>query len=247
MIAVTGMHRSGTSCVTGLLNRCGFSLGTSHPLLNNPRPDNQKGHHENLGVLAINDTILHRAGGTWFKIPSVEALEDAAQTLMPHFQSFNDGFDGSVVKDPRLSLTISSWQTHCPRLKTVVFCVRNPIGVALSLQRRDGLSIETGLDLWLQYNIRFLRNVGDLKVIYVNYDLFSQDLPRYFSEILASLGKSFDSTTVREKIDGFYERSLNHDNAGLELLDKLPAQIINVYNLLINKAQNHLNFPYPSN
>ena len=58
MIAVTGMHRSGTSCFTGLLARCGFSLGRAYPLLNESRMDNEKGHFENLAAVAINETIL---------------------------------------------------------------------------------------------------------------------------------------------------------------------------------------------
>ncbi|MFP4418218.1 MAG: sulfotransferase family protein [Fibrobacterota bacterium] len=236
MVAVTGMHRSGTSCITGLLCRCGFSLGFSHPLLNDPRPDNAKGHHENLGVLAINETILKTAGGSWYQVPNAFSIDQAGEALGTHIQAFNDSFDGSVVKDPRLSLTISSWRRFCSQLDTVVFCVRNPIGVALSLQRRDGLPIETGLNLWLQYNTRFLQAVGDMKVVYFSFDFPAENMTENLTGILQALGRDIDQNTIKDSVENFFDSSLNHDTAGAALLNRLPANFINLYTLLCKKA-----------
>ena len=43
---VTGPLRSGTSCVTGLLELCGFDLGKNVRILRNPTPMNPRGHFE---------------------------------------------------------------------------------------------------------------------------------------------------------------------------------------------------------
>ena len=53
-------------------------------------------------------------------------------------------------KDPRSSLTLPFWQALLPDMSYVV-CVRNPLDVAASLERRNQLSRAEGFDVWLRY------------------------------------------------------------------------------------------------
>ncbi|MEX0585828.1 MAG: hypothetical protein WD176_04250, partial [Pirellulales bacterium] len=68
IICVLGMHRSGTSLVTRLLNLLGVDLGVSAAL----RPAdrfNPTGYWEHQAFIDINDELLRRLGGSWRQIP----------------------------------------------------------------------------------------------------------------------------------------------------------------------------------
>jgi len=107
MIIVSGMHRSGTSCITGLLERCGFSLGTSHPIHPIKNVWNPKGYFENMQMLAINDTILKHAGGRWDQVPPERNIEITGDRLAKAVSDFGTQFNGEVAKDPRTCVTIA--------------------------------------------------------------------------------------------------------------------------------------------
>ncbi len=236
MIAITGMHRSGTSCITGLLERCGYELGTSHPLLHGKRFDNEKGHFENLGALAINETILRRAGGSWCNLPNTDEITIAGIRNARHIREFSETFNGDIFKDPRTCVTASFWERYCKNLFTIVFCLRNPIGVAVSLKRRDGMSIETGLQLWYEYNIRFLDGTSETPVVYVDYDNLKVDYEFELINLLEQLDVPLTSGEILMRAKGFFDRDLNHDPSTWELIEKLPKQILRLYKILLSKT-----------
>ncbi len=152
VLCVLGMHRSGTSCLTGSLQEAGLELGEHHT----ENPHNLKGNRENQGIVDINDAVLAANGGAWDVPPETVTWPDAqlqaARALLsrhadaPHF-----GF-----KDPRTLLTIGGWQALAPHMRFIgIF--RHPAEVAQSLQNRSGMPLEQGLALWYQYNRRLLR------------------------------------------------------------------------------------------
>lgn len=51
---ILGMHRSGTSCLTGALERCGVHLGE----VRRKGKYNKKGYFENATIQKIHDQIL---------------------------------------------------------------------------------------------------------------------------------------------------------------------------------------------
>src|SRR5260370_22649785 len=65
-IVVLGMHRSGTSCITRMVNLCGASLGESTIGANEY---NKSGHWEAAQGLEINELILRYSGGSWDNPP----------------------------------------------------------------------------------------------------------------------------------------------------------------------------------
>lgn len=187
IIAVTGMHRSGTSCTAGLLEKCGYSLGTSHGLLadNRAMSSNQKGHFENLAVVSLNEKILAQAGGSWCCPPPAAEIERAGKDLAGQMERFSREFNGRVIKDPRLSLTLPLWLKHCPGIDCVVVCVRNPLSVAGSLRKRDGFALNAGLWLWFQYNARLLEALGDRVLFNVGEAGIKEDAAPALSAIAA--------------------------------------------------------------
>ncbi|MBD3345539.1 MAG: hypothetical protein GF401_10805 [Chitinivibrionales bacterium] len=233
MIIVTGMHRSGTSCISGLLEKCGLSLGTSHPIHDNKHPTNPKGHFENLQTIAINETILKHAGGTWCTPPPHKNIATIGQQVGHFIQAFSKSFNGDIVKDPRTCLTIDVWEQFCPSIEKIVFCLRNPLAVAKSLNSRDGIPMEIGLGLWFHYVTQFFQGVKKAPVIIVEYDNLADNFEFEFSSLISALNIPLSQEEMLERTSGFYEKSLNHGATFDELyLSVLPPHIRDAYKVL---------------
>ena len=61
VICILGMHRSGTSCLTGSLQEAGVDLGDCHSW----NPHNRKGNRENQEIVDLNDAVLHLNDAAW--------------------------------------------------------------------------------------------------------------------------------------------------------------------------------------
>src|SRR5262245_9181936 len=72
VICTVGMHRSGTSAVSRMLNLVGVHLGPDERV-QTTGPDNPTGYWEHRSFVDINDEILARFGGRWDEPPSFPA------------------------------------------------------------------------------------------------------------------------------------------------------------------------------
>src|SRR5690242_13974954 len=82
-VVILGMHRSGTSCLTRILNHAGLQLGDK--LLSASVPDNLLGHWENRSALDINDRILAASSGAWDRVPDRLVIDDAVASEIVQF------------------------------------------------------------------------------------------------------------------------------------------------------------------
>jgi len=83
-IVVLGMHRSGTSALTGILSRCGVPLGSR--LYDGHAGINDKGYFENAPLADLNDDLLLAVGSCWHDLsgPSARMVAAAAtQAVSP--------------------------------------------------------------------------------------------------------------------------------------------------------------------
>ncbi len=118
IVCVLGMHRSGTSLVARVLNVLGVDLGPEEHLMR-PSSANPAGHWESKPIQGINDEILSRFGGTWFRPPELVAgWERTPELAEPRKQArelidadFSDS-DLWGFKDPRNSLTAAVLAAH---------------------------------------------------------------------------------------------------------------------------------------
>jgi Sulfotransferase family len=180
-IAITGMHRSGTSMITRALHESGLHLvGTSADELIDAAEDNPEGFWENKAIRECNDELLEACGGAWDNPPALfpvavddprvanvaEASTAALAALREHEHW---GF-----KDPRTCLTAAYWLDLQPDLRFVI-CVRHPVEVALSLKRRNQNSYSLGLALWERYYTAVLDQVPPERRIVTHYDTFFID------------------------------------------------------------------------
>src|SRR4051812_38376539 len=161
-VCIAGMHRSGTSMVTKMLQMSGLYLGQESDLERSYREDREP-HWENRRIVQINVQILAQLYGAWdcppgapveWSAPHLAALRSDAETVIAEFA----GREPWGWKDPRNSLTLPFWQSLLGPMP-VVIVVRNPLEVALSLRARNGYSFALGLALWQTYNERLCASV----------------------------------------------------------------------------------------
>jgi hypothetical protein len=225
-VCVAGMHRAGTSMVARLLNRCGMYLGPRRDIVR-PAPDNPEGFWENVNFVVIDDMVLEVLGGTWDAPPTfppgweecspLGPLRLAALELLARFRGRR--FWG--WKDPRSTLTLPFWRRLQPGLAVVV-CVRNPLEVAASLERRDGLPLAEGLSLWHTYYSRLLTDVPASARVVTRYADYLADGPGELARVLARLGLERSGRTIRTACAEIGPR-LRHHRASLEELARAGA------------------------
>ena len=231
VICVTGMHRSGTSLVTRILNLLGVYLGEAGELVP-ASADNPAGFWERKDAVAVNDELLALAGGAAISPPVLVtgwedslAFDPVRERAVGLMSGWLDGQPLVGWKDPRNSLTLPFWRTVVPVERTVL-AVRHPLEVALSLERRNGIDEASASRLYVTYVVSALRNDPDCVV--VRYaDLFD-DLDAAVGGLAAELGLDVP-TSARAEIGAVVDSGLR--NARFEHLPgKGPSAIaVRVY------------------
>ncbi len=170
VVAILGMHRSGTSALAGSLEEAGLALGD----VSKQNPYNLKGNQENPRIMDLHQDLLTSNGGNWDAPPtrvrwSAEQRQERDEIIASYSRYATWGF-----KDPRTILTLAGWREALPGLLCVA-TFRHPAAVATSLQKRDSMSLsfKRGLELWVHYSSLLLRARAAL-----GFDLICFDLPR---------------------------------------------------------------------
>lgn len=179
-VLVIGMHRAGTSAVTGALAGMGMALPPDGDLMEG-EPGNPI-HYESASLSAFNDSILRSLGGRWDVPPEVspgwenspplaERDDEACSMLIEVFP----GPGVRVWKDPRNCLLLPYWRRLLGGPVAAVFIWRSPLAVARSLRVRDGMALSLGMALWEHYNRRALESMAGLPVYVVSNDSLLSD------------------------------------------------------------------------
>jgi Sulfotransferase family len=182
-IIVLGMHRSGTSCVGGLLHAMGAYFGPPDMDLG-ANAENPKGFWERQDLNWACEFALLAAGGSWWQpaLPPVD-FDPGAALLRRAFAAIRPELDRHApwfIKDPRLCLLLDTLREDLGEV-VYIHVVRDPVEVALSLSRRNGLSIGHALALWELYtNNAFAATVSS---------------PRYLLDYAALLHDPFAGTS----------------------------------------------------
>jgi hypothetical protein len=171
-VLVVGMHRSGTSAITGALGELGLGLPSLDDRMD--WPESNPEHWESLSLSLFNEDLLIRQGGCWDGPPSLppgseaELLRtsDPGAALTVAYPSTGP----AVWKDPRMCLLLPYWRSVLPDPISAVFVWRSPLAVSSSLQKRDGISIASGLALWERYNRSALEGLDGIDTYVVSYE-----------------------------------------------------------------------------
>jgi hypothetical protein len=186
-LLVLGMHRSGTSAVTGALGALGFN--TPGPADRMDWPQSNPEHWESSALAVYDEELLARAGGSWDAPPGLPPddqsdptpgrLAEAVAAARVAYQE-----EGPLVwKDPRLCLLLPFWRGVLPAPLAAVLVWRSPLAVARSLQARDGMALGTGVALWERYNRDALEHLVGVDTYVCRYESVLEDPQASFSAL----------------------------------------------------------------
>lgn len=158
-ILVLGMHRSGTSATTRVLNLMGVDLNDE--LIAAEADNNAKGFWESTGANQIHEELLQALGRTWHDMRELPAdwLNAPATHLARHKLRvlLERDFAQSklwAVKDPRACRFAPMWIQLLHEMGVAVralFVARDPREVVESLRKRDGWDPGHSYLLWAQH------------------------------------------------------------------------------------------------
>lgn len=234
MLAVLGMHRSGTSCLTGSLQQGGLFLGKHHTW----NEYNRKGNRENQDVVNLHENIFKANGASWDKPRRNSSFVDrfmqrSMKWQVRHFDRAKEilaeyahealwGF-----KDPRALFLLHGWKKLVADIEYVgIF--RHPMAVAQSLNSRPALpiSIEQGLNMWYAYNSELLKQYEQQA-----FPLFCFDWPEdEFHSKLNTLHEDLQLAPVPEG-ERFYTADLHNQKIAEQA--QLPQHVDALYQRLL--------------
>lgn len=230
-LIILGMHRSGTSMVSGALVRSGFHAGIENELLS-AAEDNPLGFWERRDVVALNDKLLSAVKSTWFQ-PAPVAKQEVAEIrrLLEDLRSHNPW----LLKDPRLIFTWAAWASA---LKTAakLYVYRSPLAVATSLSKRHGFPLEYGLDLWEIYNRQAMKIMQAEGGALIHYEAFSYEPKSAWEELQKRLGAIGVSIALADtEVD--YDQQLDHSQAVRVDENRLTAEQRRLHEIFLQACE----------
>ena len=240
-VFVIGMHRSGTSAVTRVVNMLGVPVCRPSDLVRELH-GNPKGHWESATLVRLNNRLLHQMGYAWWCPPPPGPDDGAfARITMPiararaQFETQHPTREWAC-KDPRTSLTLPFWLEALNVLPAVILVHRNPLEVADSLKRRNGFDHPLSLALWERYVRSALAHAHGLPVLVTQYvDLlrdpeswcastceFLRDIDMSTTEVDQARVREFLDTDLRHSRSSYGELA-QHEAAGRTLLPVYSA------------------------
>lgn len=250
-ILVLGMHRSGTSAMTGAIVEWGCAA-PSHQIATNA--ENPKGFFESRPIARLNDALLatfeatwddwHPLPETWWAEDRYTDLQDAAKA-----QILADFEDAPMIalKDPRMCRLAPFWEHVLGDMGFAVHYVlplRNPVEVALSLQTRNGFPLSHGIMLWMDHVLRAERDSRGKPRCFTSFDglLAAPELTR--RRIETHLGIHFPKPLQDgDATDPFLSRSLRHfgPDTTKKMSGVLPSLIQDLFAIFDRWAQDKEN------
>lgn len=239
---VLGMHRSGTSMLTGsLYTAAGYAYGEEIRAVKG----NAKGTFELLPFWSQNDLLMEHQGRPWDRnvlaYDSEQALKDIETGAVP-FELGEQALDilentpenvPWILKDPRLCVTFPTWRKIFKKEPAVLFTYRNPLEVARSLEARDEkvrswkknrdkglepLTLTRGLKLWIAYNQLAIQNSKGLCMVRTTKPAVMaapvQELQRISDYLTNECGVAAPPKRVSQAdVEEFIDTELSHQKA----------------------------------
>jgi hypothetical protein len=212
---VVGMHRSGTSALTGVLQLLGVELGGN--LLPARAGVNDKGFFEHEEIYRIHNALLEALGSSWDDVAPLPERwweDERARPFRTQLEEVVARDFGAApvwgLKDPRLCKTLPLWKVLL-EARQVELCPvligRAPDEVAESLKKMKNFEPAKARALWLRHVLDSERATRGMPRAIVTYDQLLQDWSAVVSRIDSRFGLRWPSppadTTakVREFLD----------------------------------------------
>lgn len=218
LFVVLGMHRSGTSAITRSLAVLGIRLGDR--LLPPVEGDNDKGFWEDIDLHSLDIEMMKFLGTEWSHVAMINPGDVRRLQQQGFFlravelirrkvsDSGNFGF-----KDPRVAKLMPFWRevfAHCDFEVTYVFAMRNPLSVARSLGKRDGMASEQSYWAWFGHVITGLVHSAGSTCVMVDYDRMMHAPESELVRLSKALNLEIDVTALQAYKDDFLDENLRH-------------------------------------
>lgn len=238
---VLGMHRSGTSMLSGLLV-IGMGYNVGGPLIRQGY-DNSKGFFELIDAVLQNDEFMYLQHVWW----AVNILYYNDTIALKHYRdrtaTFHHGAKALAFlnnpknapylqKDPRMCITLKTWLPLMNNEPAIVFTYRHPLEVAMSLHKREqSITLGHGLRIWIVYNMRAILNSANLCRVYSSNEAILadplQEVNRISAELTTKCGvPPAPKILTQDVVDEFVDPSMQH-KTGKHINDKT---VIATYN-----------------
>lgn len=222
ILAVCGMHRSGTSCITSELSASKIPMSQS--LLAGDAA-NTIGYFEDPALIALHDDMLYELGSNWMDpAPLRDGWVDHLigrgfdQELKGYIDSFAECEPCLLVKDPRISRLLILWKHVCDtdgHELHVLHVARDCMDVANSLLRRNNIPYTHSFQIWARYNLDILLQKGDVAYQTIEFEAFLQN-PALLSARIADFQLAIPDTSKIGTLADVTKRS-HIDTAELDM------------------------------
>jgi hypothetical protein len=221
-ILVLGMHRSGTSALTRVLNLLGAELGQD---LLAPAADNRLGFWEDHKIVDIHDALLSGLGRSWDDLRELPvgwldstAAASAREALLDHLRKEFDGKPLWTVKDPRMCRLMPLWRQVLGDLgirMCAVLAVRHPCEVIGSLVARSGMAEAKARLMWLEHMAEAELATRGVPRVVVTYEQILADWEACARRMGAGLGVDWPVAieAAKSSIDSFLNTGERHHYA----------------------------------
>ena len=224
-VIVLGMHRSGTSALAGVLSLLGCDTPST---LMVPNQNNEKGYFESSKLYRLHTELFASAAtrwddwlpmpAGWFNGPrAAEFHERAVETMSAEFGQSSL----FLIKDPRICRLVPFWEDVLAEegvTPRYVLTHRNPLEVAASLRKRDGLSTGHGLLIWLRHVLDAEHGTRGQPRCFTSFVQLMTNWAGVAEQIQTSIGLNLPrfSLGVAPEVDAFLEGSLRHHHEAPE-------------------------------
>ena len=218
-VIVCGMHRTGTSAVSRLINLLGADIAKD---VEPPKEDNIRGFWEPREIVRIHNNLLEALDSSsadplplppdWLQSPFAErALRELTGVVESEFADSRL----FTVKDPRLARLLPLWFKLLDDLSiraVVVIPFRHPSEVAASLEKRDRMAPGTAMLLYLESYLQAELASRGRRRCFVSYDQLLADWRQLERKLTDQLDVRLPQASARllAEVEHFLSPDLRH-------------------------------------
>jgi hypothetical protein len=216
-VVILGMHRSGTSCLAGML-AAGGAASAGKAIRN---WDNARGHHEMLDVVRLNEAVLAHSGGHYLSPPAVVTWTDEHAAARDQLLATPVDGHPPLLKDPRTLLVLPFWRASAVPFRAIGI-VRHPLAVARSLEYWREIPLAEGIALWTAHNQALLDDRARYHTTILDFDA-----PGFVAAVLAVFPQA-DATAHEPAL-------VHHDDRDVPAIDGL-VQALALHRQLVGES-----------
>ena len=218
-ILVLGMHRSGTSSLTRVMNIAGAALPAN---LMSSAKGNETGHWESNTLVAYNERLLEEFGTSWSDWRPFDYNQLGKQRrdeIKAEICNILDQEYGNAsliaVKDPRICRFADIFIGALDQAGFEV-CIllpfRNPLEVCESLARRDGMPCAEAALLWLRHVLDSESATRSNRRVFLSYDALLSDWKESFGAVSKRIDirDLYSIEEIKSQVDKFLAPNLRH-------------------------------------